>query len=839
MKYLLAIYLFISSSIAFAGFLDDLWESSVELVESITGQGTTEGEIEKSSAKKAQDEIVKTDSSDVGIIDHRTADNELKNPDIQFERTKEIMGFQASLNEMGAAFNCKKARDSFGRLSVFNTKMTPIAASCIAERTTAPEAFNEYLSQMAYINEWSYLTVVTGEYINQLDEATRQLFGSEFEWQEITKINPYCNQYKDVVSEVRAKRKKTPTNFESIFNKLPNHYLTAMLNELNERKLDELINGNQLKYPTESYTLVELLALHKMAKKEESSARRNKQLACKKEVGAERSCDYNYFNKQITLANKKVKNIEKTIRTRESQFPYLAQSYEQANSVTDIKNLMSFYDLHDGRENLYKLKEKYKILTAQNLSEQALHTQMKGALAPSIAAKKTQYKNFLAATCSANIPISQAKNVGLPWTALTSANDILEKVEKSNPQFEGYANCLRNASQHREKIHGTAAMAGAALCFGSAVGLGMASAGTATMIVSPLCGAAFFGLDALPKIESSKALASSISCQQLLGKKTCSDEERERIEDLDWWATFGTSAAVAGEAVGVGMDAFAYGSKAVKLIRKLPSAQKQVNAIDRLYQFHDIYKQNALADQIGEISYKKAIEFMDDIEAKPEAARFFYPDTSTDKRLAVVRKYLSDKGANPKDAEAFLSDIDEILKSKGKSLDQATMLTTTGNDELALFKLESEIAYDLSHSKYFEQLGDEAKISYLKQKYPHASDKQIGMLKAQLDNYLGNAQDPQGLLQLIKFVDEKNTEQLSSLLDPEKIQSSIERAKSLGFQGTDTELKDAILAERISALWSIKDGRNVAPEIKGKILNIINDPKVRSDIIETNKRACM
>ena len=186
MKNIITVYMLLISSSAFAGFLDDLWDSSVELVESITGVDISEPEEgeENKATTDSNEDIVHAEQSDVAIIDHRTADKELSDPEIEIQRTREIMSFQASLNEMGPAFNCKNARDSYGRISVFNTKMTKDAAHCIAKRSIAPQSFNDYLGQMTYINEWSYLTVVTGEYINQLDEATRQLFGSEFDWNE-------------------------------------------------------------------------------------------------------------------------------------------------------------------------------------------------------------------------------------------------------------------------------------------------------------------------------------------------------------------------------------------------------------------------------------------------------------------------------------------------------------------------------------------------------------------------------------------------------------------------------------------------------------------------------
>ena len=840
MKNSIAIFTLIISSSAFAGFLDDLWDSSAELVESVTGVDISEPEEgeENKATTDSNEDIGKAEQSDVAIIDHRTANKELTDPEIEIKRTKGIMSFQASLDEMGPAFNCKNARESYGRISVFNTKMTKSAAHCIAERSIAPESFNDYLSQMTYINEWSYLTVVTGEYINQLDQATRQLFGSEFDWNEITKINPYCDQFKGVVSEVRQKRTKPKTNFSKIFDSIPNQYLTSMFEQLTERKADELVKGKKIKYPIESYSLVELLSLHKIVSKKVSNAQYTKSVACKREVGSVRSCDYAYFDKKISTAKKELKNIERNIRARESQYPYLAQSYKHAKSVTDIGNLMNFYNIHEGRDNLSKLKDRYKALKAQGLSEQSLQTQMKGALAPSIAAKKKEYKNFLAATCSANIPISQTNKVGMPWSALTSANSILDKVEKAHPQFKGYSNCLRNAAKERERIHGTAAMAGAALCFGSAVGLGMASAGTATMIVSPLCGAAFFGLDATPKIESSKALASSISCQQLLGKETCSDEEREKIEDLDWWATFGTTATVAGEVVGIGMDAFTYGSKAVRAMRRLPSSSKQASVIDTVYQFNDFYKQQALVDELGKVDYQRAIDFMDSIQARPEAKRFFYPNTSKEKRISIIKEYLKSTGGDPSQAESFLANIDKVLKIKGESLEQAVQVASRANPEVILFKKESEIAYDLSNTRYFEQLGDEAKLAFLKDKYPHASEQQIKLIKKQLDSYFGNAEDPQGLLELVKVIDEKDADQLRELFDPDKMQTAISRARSLGFEGSDIDLRDAIIAERISALWSINEAPNVSPKLKRTIMNIINDPETQEDIIALNNRAC-
>lgn len=770
------------------------------------------------------------------IFDHRSVfpdENDI-------EKTKEFIKFRAALNEMGADFNCKKAKITYGRISAFNTPMTNDDASCIADQTSAPIAYNDYLQQMTHVNEWTYLTVVAGEYINQLDQATYQLFGSNFDWEEIKEINPYCDQFSEITEEARSKRAddKSMTKFAKFFSPIPNPIFKTMLEQLKERPAKELIDNGKLKHSIDNYTFVELLTLHKTLDDQLSSLKTGRTMSCIREIGGQKVCDYSFFDTRIRETKLNLKIIERNIRTKETQFPYLAQSYEHANSITDLSNLMSFYDLHVGREELNKLKEKYNALIEKKLTEKDLQTIMHGAFAPTIVEKKKQYKNLIAGICSSNIPTSQTRNIGMPWTVLTSADHILNKIEKSNPQFEGYSQCLRDATNKREKSYGAAAMAGAALCFGSAIGLGIATAGTASLIVSPLCGAVFFGLDATPKIESSKTLSSSISCQQLIGKETCSEEERQRIEDMDWWATFATTSSVVGEFVGIGMDAFSYGSKTVRALRlsKIKSAQEK-ELINKLFHLQEFHSQQEVIFTLGQVNYQKAKSFIDEISSSAQAEKYFYPYAFRSDKIAIIEEYLKRNGLDPSNAAELFDNVESILKVRGASLDHAAKIFSQGDHEIESLRRTYSLAYDLLDGKYFDE-AKEAKLNFLKSKYPMASDEQIRVIKESLDSVVENSHDPQGLLNLIKELDRDKDVDVTKLFDPDNFDEAIERSRRLGHEGLDSDLADAILTERIIAIWSIEQKQEIGSILKSNIADVLNDPKVREGLISLNKKTC-
>ena len=827
--------LFLISNNTYAGIFDELSEAASSFYESITGNVTVDEEKAHSA-----DEISDDDRGEV--IDHRTpVSGNIPVTAREIEKARAQGEFHHALDEMGSAFNCGNSKDIYSdELSLFNTPMTPESAKCIAKNSGSPVATEKLLSNFNNVNEWSYLTVVATEYIRQLDDATRNIFGRHFNWDELTKINPYCDQFADSVKEARSFVDTTTPTMIDLFKpeNIENDYLDNMFKQLNSRPISALVADDQLKSTPLSHTLIELLELQKEFSKKLIAYAGAEEASCSIKDGAGTSCDKALLDQKIKRAQGELLKIEKAIRTKESQYPLISQNYANAKSLTDIGGLMDFYDPAQGRDNIYALKKTYDEAIELGLSKRQLHMKMKGAMAPIIAQKKQEYKNLLAGICSTNIPASQTGGRGFSWNALTSATGILNDVAGSYEGFNGFNECLRNAAGKRESLYGTAAMAGAGFCAGAAIGASIGTLGAGALVVSPVCGAAFFGLDVVPKLESSASLASSISCQQILGSDTCSDEDRERIEDMDWWSTFGVTATVGGEALGVGIDAYKFGARGARVLRGLSNAEPEVaqNTI-RLSSFRELWLQETLMDELGENALRSATDFMDAMgDSNP---RFFYPTTPDAERIAIVEEYLRNIGGDPSKAKELLGSIDSVLKAKGEGLNEIADTVARGQADLALFKDNSNFAHELSQTRYFDLVGEDAKLEFLSKEYRHLNESGVRAVFKDIEKFTGNAQDPVGLLQSLRTVEGASLDSLVRKIDLESINTdAISRARDRGFQGTNDQIRNAIFSERISAIWSLRDGNLLSDTAKLKIEQAFILPEIGEDVAAVFQKSC-
>ena len=129
-----------------------------------------------------------------------------------------------------------------------------------------------------------------------------------------------------------------------------------------------------------------------------------------------------------------------------------------------------------------------------------------------------------------------------------------------------------------------------------------------------------------------------------------------------------------------------------------------------------------------------------------------------------------------------------------------------GEAELALFKDNSNFAHELSQTRYFDLVGEDAKLEFLSKEYRHLDESGVRAYE-EIEKFTGNAQDPIGLLQSLRTVEGASLDSLVSKIDLESIDAdAISRARDRGFQGTDDQIRNAIFSERISAIWSLRDG---------------------------------
>ena len=69
---------------------------------------------------------------------------------------------------------------------------------------------------------------------------------------------------------------------------------------------------------------------------------------------------------------------------------------------------------------------------------------------------------------------------------------------------------------------------------------------------------------------------------------------------MDWWSTFGVTATVGGEVLGVGIDAYKFGARG-RVLRALDDASPELaENTTRLSSFRELWLQETLMDELGE-----------------------------------------------------------------------------------------------------------------------------------------------------------------------------------------------------------------------------------------------